>query len=113
MKFKGNVRYTYDKIIYISHPYSGKKENVELIEKKVQQLIKENPNILYVSPVHCFGYLYDAVSYEEGIDMCLALLEKCDEMWIISDFYENSKGCLIERSFAQSKGIKVYNISFE
>ena len=110
---KENKQFSFDKIIYVSHPFCGNEKNIELIESKVKKLRETYPNYLFISPVHTFGYLYDKTTYEEGIDMCLRLLEKCDEVWIVSKYYENSKGCLIERSYAHSMGIPVFNVDIE
>lgn len=107
---KENKQANFKKLIYVTHPFCGNEKNVELIETKVKKLMEIYPNYLFISPVHTFGYLYNETTYEEGIDMCLRLLETCDEVWIISKYYENSKGCLIERSYAHSKGIPVFNL---
>lgn len=108
-----NERTNFSKLIYVSHPFCGNEKNVELIESKVKKLREMNPNYLFISPVHTFGYLYSETSYEEGIDMCLRLLETCDEVWIISKYYDNSKGCLIERSYAHSIGVPVFNLDLD
>ena len=81
--------------IYISHPYGSKVENKEKIEKIIRDLIFEKPQHTYVSPVHCFGFLYEEVEYDIGIRYCLDLLDACDEMWVFGD-YANSKGCKLE-----------------
>lgn len=111
MQLNKNKQTDFKKIIYISHPFSGNEDNKKLIETKVKKLMEIYPNCLFISPVHTFGYLYNDTTYEKGIDMCLKLLEKCDEVWIISKYYENSKGCLIERSYAHAIGIPVFNIN--
>ena len=95
---------TYSKIVYISHPYSNKTENKEKIEEIVKELAIKHPNYLFVSPVHCFGYLYNTVDYQTGIDYCLWLLGKCTEMWVFGD-YKNSRGCNIEIKIAEESGI--------
>ena len=38
--------------------------------------------------------------------MCLKILEKCDEMYVLPD-WENSKGCLQEIGFCKANGIKI------
>ena len=85
----GNSRYT--RVIYISHPYGGKKENKDKIEKTILDLQKQYPDYLFISPVHAFSFLYDTVPYEEGLQMCLWLLHKCDEAWVIGN-WRTSKG---------------------
>lgn len=94
----------YEKIVYISHPSGGLPENTEIIGKIINRLIKEFPNFLFISPVHCFSYAYDAVNYITGIEMCLWLLDQCTEMWVFGD-YEKSKGCNMEIGFCLARDI--------
>ena len=88
------------KLIYVSHPYGGKEENKLAVEKIVLELSKQNPNNTYISPIHCFGFMYHDVSYEHGMNMCLALLDMCDEMIVCGD-WANSKGCMMEINHAE------------
>ena len=81
--------------IYISHPFGGKQENKEHIETIIKQLIYENPQHTYISPVHAFGFLYNEVDYQSGLNWCLDLLDMCDEMLVFGD-YNESKGCVAE-----------------
>lgn len=88
-------------LVYISHPYGGKIENMQKVECIINQLIKENPNYIYISPIHCFGFIYDVVSYAQGLEMCLSLLEQCDKMLVFGD-WKNSRGCTAEVLFAET-----------
>lgn len=81
----------YEKVIYISHPYGGKKENEEKVAKIINRLQKQYPTYLFISPIHAFSFQYHKVDYEVGIQKCLWLLYRCDEMWVFGD-WENSKG---------------------
>lgn len=110
MELVENKQKKYEKVIYVSHPFSGDDANVTNIEYKILGLRNMFPNYLFISPVHTFGFLYNYTSYEEGIDMCLRLMQMCDEVWIVSKDYTDSKGCLIERSYAHSLGIPVMNM---
>lgn len=110
MELIENKQKEYGKVVYVSHPFNGDNANVTNIEYKILGLRNKFPNCLFISPVHTFGFLYSHTSYEEGIDMCLRLMRMCDEVWIISSDYTNSKGCLIERSYAHSLGIPVINV---
>lgn len=85
-------------LVYISHPYGGKEENKKEIESIVEKLSQENPNIVYASPVHCFGFMYNTVSYERGLEMCLELLARSDKMLVYGD-WKNSKGCKMELDY--------------
>ena len=96
----------YDKVIYISHPYSGLKENEEKVANIINNLIKAYPNYLFISPIHSFSYAYHAVNYQIGINMCLWLLDRCDEMWVYGN-WENSKGCKMEIEYCMEYNITV------
>ncbi len=98
-----------NKIIYVSHPYGGNEENKNNIEKVVISMRKRFPKYTFVSPVHCFGYLYNDTNYEEGLDMCLKLMDICDEVWVFGD-YKESKGCVAEIETAKNKDmpVKIY-----
>ena len=90
----------YKSIIYISHPYGGKKENEEKVKHIIQTLEKECPNYLFISPIHSFSWHYHETDYQKGIEECLWLLEKCDEMWVFGD-WKNSQGCNIEVEYCE------------
>jgi len=94
----------YESVVYVSHPYGGKKENEEKVAEIINQLSKEYPTYLFISPIHSFSYAYHDVDYQVGIDMCLWLLEKADEMWVYGD-WKNSKGCNMETEYCKEFGI--------
>lgn len=96
------------KIIYVGGQYGGQEENKQLIEKAVRYLIsKQNPHVgAYISPVHCFGYLYEETEYIEGLNYCLSLLDRCDECILLSNWTE-STGAKIEYGYCKGKGIPV------
>jgi dephospho-CoA kinase len=96
--------YEHEKTIYISHPYGGKEENKKKIEELVLCLMELFPSYRFVSAVHAFGYQYNSISYERGLEECLWLLDKSDEMWIFGD-YETSKGCLAEIEHCEKNNI--------
>ena len=53
--------------IYISHPYGGEPGNKAEIERIAEALaVKDKANV-YISPIHCLGYLYDKVDYLHGV----------------------------------------------
>lgn len=81
----------YNKVIYISHPYGGEKENEQHVAKIILRLQKQYPKYLFVSPIHAFSFQYHSDDYEVGIRKCLWLLYHCDEMWVYGD-WKTSKG---------------------
>lgn len=95
-----------NKLIYIAHPYGGKEENKEKIEAIIGNFIVDYSDCVFVSPVHNYGFLYESMEYIDGMDLCLNLLEKCDELWLSREWV-TSKGCCMEYGFAKAKGIKI------
>lgn len=96
--------------IYIAHPFGGEQENKERVEDIVTDLVKKNEDLIYISPIHMFGYLYDTVSYEQGMEWCLEMLDTCDCLVLASDEWVNSRGCNMEVDFAKDKGIDVLTL---
>lgn len=91
-------------LIYCSHKFGGKLENAKAAERKIKRLQLADPSNTYISPIHAFGFLYDTVSYEDGIEMCLDLLAKCDKMVVLSEL---SKGVSREISYCMDNNIPV------
>lgn len=95
-----------DKVIYICHEFGGDIVNKEIVAKLIEKLVNIFPNYCFVSPIHSFGYLYDEVSYERGMEYCITLLDMCDEMWVFGD-KSMSKGCLIEKRYCDRYKIPI------
>ena len=73
----------YNGIVYLSHPYGGKQENLSKINECQRLLTIMHPENLYLNPIAMFGSLYDCTTYEQGLIMTLLLLEElADEMII-------------------------------
>lgn len=87
------------KRVYVAHPYSGLEENKQKVEELIKRLVKMYDDIVFYSPIHSFGYLYESKEYIQGMNMCLNLLKACDELWLCGD-WENSTGCMMEYSYA-------------
>jgi len=92
------------KLVYISHPFGGKEENLIEIQAIIENILLNRDDVTPISPVHSFGFLYDFLSYTKGLGLCLDLLCKCDEMWVYGD-YLTSKGCRTEIAFCESCNI--------
>lgn len=91
-------------MIYISHPYCGDKANMDEIEGIVKKLAASDKANVYVSPVHCFGFLYEDVPYLHGLGMCIELLSRCDKMLVYGD-WQRSVGCKAEIDYCKAHGI--------
>ncbi len=84
-------------LVYLSHPSGGLSDNTKDIEKCIRLMYQNKEiynKITIVSPVHCYGFMYndDWTTYDESLQFCLDLLYKCDLMIVIGD-YTKSKGC--------------------
>ena len=91
----------YRNVVYVSHPYGGDKENRDKVASLIRKLQTEYPTYLFISPISAFSFLYDVTEYQEGLNMCLWLLDKCDEMWVFGE-YEDSVGCMSEIAYCQN-----------
>lgn len=98
------MNHNFEKKVYISHPSSGLKENTEKVSNVLISLVKNFPNILFLSPVNAFDPIYGVTTYERGMDYCYALLDMCDEMWVFGD-WKNSKGCNLEIKYCEKHNI--------
>lgn len=93
-------------IVYVSHAYQNKPENLERIQSIIKLLTKIFPHNLFISPVNAFGFLYDTTSYDQGMQMCLWMLEQCTEMWVFDD-YEDSEGVKREINYCNDHYIPI------
>lgn len=94
------------KKVYVAHPYGGKDENRQLVEKIILGLILLNNDTVYISPIHALGYLYEALTYDEGMEHCYALLKNCQEL-LLCEGWEYSEGCNLEYKYATDHNIPI------
>lgn len=91
-------------MIYCAHAYGGNPENKRDAEIMIKSLQKQDAENCYVSPIHCFGFLYEDVSYDEGMELCYDLLTVCDKLLVLSG---PSEGVLREVRMAHQLGMEV------
>lgn len=89
-------------VIYLSHAFGGKQENADEVAEIIRTLRKKLSDALFISPIHCFGFLYNDTEYQEGLDMTLWLLSKCDIMIAVGEI---SRGVQAEIDFCQRRKI--------
>ena len=94
-----------DKVVYVCHEF-GVKENAEKVARLIELFVNVYPNICFMSLIHTFGYLYDSVDYDTGIEYCLTLLDMCDEMWTFGS-KSMSRGCMIEKEYCKKYKIPI------
>jgi hypothetical protein len=93
-------------MIYISHPYSNNLTNKTDTEEIIKKLHYLEPDECYISPIHAFGFMYEHLTYKDGMAQCLALLLHC-EMIVMCGDWKNSRGCMLEYGFATLHGIEI------
>ena len=98
------------KKIYICHEFGGESSNVKKVRSLMVDLIKKNPNNVYISPILLYKDVYYTVPYDIGMEYCISILKDCDEMITFGD-WSNSKGCLIEKEFCKNNNIKITDFS--
>ena len=97
------------KVVYVAHPFQGKKENVESVEKYILNFVKKYPNYTFYSPLHATGFYYHEKSWEDGMKDCLEVLSRCDELWLCPG-WENSRGCQTEVAWAQEHDMLIREV---
>ena len=78
-------------LIYCAHKYGGDDTNKARVEIYLKELQKNDPENTYISPIHTFGFMYNTLSYDEGMDLCLSLLGKCDMLLVLGELSEGVK----------------------
>ena len=91
-------------MIYCAHEYGGNPENKRNAEIIIKAMQKQDTANCYVSPIHCFGFLYDDLSYDAGMELCYDLLTVCDKLMVLSG---PSEGVLREVRLALALGMEV------
>ena len=95
-------------VIYISHAYGGKPENLEKAKKIVHDLQVRDLENTYICPLLVFSSLaYGEIGYDAEMDLCLDLLSVCDKLLVVG---EKSVGVKREIEFANLVGMEVYCI---
>lgn len=97
-------------LIYCSHEFEGNLRNRKKIGDKVKDLQLYDAENTYISPIHCFGFMYHDMSYDDRMRLCLDLLDVCDEMWVLS---APSKGVKLEMDYAKEHGIPIVIMDYE
>lgn len=97
----------FEKTVYVSHKYGGDKNNLKEVEEIIKTQQKKHPNYMFISPIHMFGFLYNDMSYEDGLELCLYQLAECDEIWVTGEKWYDSTGVIKEIEYANAHKIDV------
>ena len=92
-------------IVYVSHIFQGKQENLERAKKITHDLQVADLENTYICPLLAFSHLqYGEIGYEPEMDLCLDLLSIADKLIVASDI---SKGVQQEIDFANLVNMEV------
>lgn len=92
-------------VIYISHRYQGKPENMERAKQITHDLQVADPKNCYICPLTAFSHLqYGEIGYDAEMELCLDLLSVCDKLIVASI---PSEGVRREIEFARMVGMEV------
>ncbi len=94
------------KLVYIAHPYSGKRLNVLRVQRIIKRLLHKYPGYSFYSPLHALGFFYKLMDYDTGMEHCYEALRRCDELWLCNG-WTKSRGCCREYSYAITHRIPV------
>lgn len=98
----------YSKMIYVAGAYGGSEINKEYIEKCCREFTKKYPAYCFVNGVSQFSHWYEySDSVIEDLKRCVALLKKCDEIWVIGERWQSSQGTMVEIFVAMENNIPV------
>ena len=92
-------------IIYVSHIFQGKPENLERAKKITHDLQVADLENTYICPLLALSHLeYNEVGYDDEMNLCIDLLSECDRLIVASEI---SKGVAREIDFANLVGMEV------
>lgn len=92
-------------IIYVSHAFGGKAENLERAKKITHDLQVNDQENTYVCPLLVFSHLqYGEIGYDNELEACIDLLSVCDKLIVASDL---SNGVVKEIDFANLVNMEV------
>ena len=98
-------------LIYISHRYQGKPENLERAKKITHDLQVSDLDNCYICPLLAFSHLkYGEIGYDEELELCLDILSVADVLIVAS---EPSDGVQKEIDFACMVGMEVIDLAEE
>ena len=96
-------------LIYISHRYQGKPENMERAKQITHDLQVADPDNCYICPLMAFSHLeYNEMGYDEEMALCIDLLSVSDVLIVASDI---SNGVQKEIDFARMVGMEVIDLA--
>ena len=98
-------------MVYVSHKFGGKPENLERAKKITHDLQIKDPKNCYICPLLAFSHLsYNEIGYAEELEICLDLLTVCDKLIVASKV---SEGVFREINLAKECNMEVEYLELE
>jgi hypothetical protein len=99
----------YDKMIYVAGAYGGSESNKKYLEMCCRNLSVKYPTFCFINGVSQFSHWYGkSESVVDDLKRCIALMKKCDEVWVMGETdWESSQGTMVEIFVAMENGIPV------
>ena len=95
-------------IIYVSHAFGGKLENLERAKQITHDLQVTDLENTYICPLLAFSYLqYGELGYDDEMNLCIDLLSECERLIVASEI---SKGVQLEIDFAKLVNMEVFKL---
>jgi len=89
-------------MIYCAYKYGGDESNKKRCEDIIKKLQLNDLENTYISPIHALGFMYDTISYDDGMELCFDLLSACDELLVLSELSEG-----VKREIKMAKKMKI------
>ena len=88
-------------LIYVSHPYGGRKEEKKDIDIVIKNIVKKYPNAAYISPLHAIRRNYGKTrDYILGLNCAVEIMKRCDIVFMSGE-WKSSMGCKVEYDIAK------------
>lgn len=99
----------YTKMIYVAGAYGGSDTNKNYIEHCCRKLSEDYPSYCFINGVSEFAHWYGkSQSIVDDLKRCVALLKKCDQVWVMTQSdWQSSQGTMVEIFVANESGIPV------
>ena len=95
-------------IIYVSHIFQGKPENLERAKKITHDLQVKDLANCYICPLLTFSHLeYGEIGYDDEMELCLDLLTCSDRLIVASEI---SRGVQTEINFAKLVKMEIFRL---
>ncbi|MCL6477850.1 MAG: DUF4406 domain-containing protein [Peptococcaceae bacterium] len=99
------------RVVYVAHPLaSDPPGNIEKVKIMCKEIAFNFSDVLPVTPLLTFSFLREPEDRERALAYCQSLLLRCDELWLAGD-WRSSKGCLLEKQWAEGAVMPVFEYS--